>query len=48
MLVIAHAVHSVLGLLQLAPIVVALAFAVWKTRAERRRRRSNGPVAGTS
>jgi hypothetical protein len=36
MLVIAHAGHWALGLLDATPVLVIAAFALWRTRAERR------------
>ncbi|MEA2187755.1 MAG: hypothetical protein QOD83_2537 [Solirubrobacteraceae bacterium] len=38
MVVIAHAAHWTLALLQATPLFVVAAFALWKSREERRRR----------
>jgi hypothetical protein len=35
MVVIAHAGHWTLGLLEATPLLVVVAFALWKSRAER-------------
>jgi hypothetical protein len=37
MIVIAHAGHWGLGLLEATPLLVVAAFAIWRTRDERRR-----------
>jgi hypothetical protein len=42
MIVIAHAGHWALGLLEAAPLLIVAAFATWRTHAERRRRRAAG------
>jgi len=42
MIVIAHAGHWALGLLQFSPVLVVAAFATWKSRAERGRHRAAG------
>ena len=42
MIVIAHAGHWALGLLEAAPLLIVVAFAAWRTHAERRRRRGTG------
>jgi hypothetical protein len=38
MIVIAHAGHWALGLFEATPLLVVVAFALWKTRAERNAR----------
>jgi hypothetical protein len=40
MIVIAHAGHYALGLLEATPLLVVAGFALWKTRSERPQRRS--------
>jgi hypothetical protein len=49
MIVIAHAGHWALGLLEFTPLLAVAAFATWKSRAERALRRAAGdppsPVA---
>jgi hypothetical protein len=40
MMVIAHAGHWALGLLEATPLLIVAVFATWKSRAERRRRRA--------
>jgi hypothetical protein len=42
MIVIAHAGHWALGLLEATPLLIVAAFATWRTHAERRRRRAAG------
>jgi hypothetical protein len=42
MIVIAHAGHWALGLLEAAPLLIVAAFATCRTHAERRRRRAAG------
>ena len=43
MIVIAHAGHWALGLLEFTPLLVVAAFATWKSRAERARRAVGDP-----
>jgi hypothetical protein len=40
MMVIAHAGHWALGLLEATPLLIVAVFATWRSRAERRRRRA--------
>jgi hypothetical protein len=47
MIVIAHAGHWALGLLELTPVLVVAAFATWKSRAERARHRAAGAPPST-
>jgi hypothetical protein len=42
MIVIAHAGHWALGLLEAAPLLVVAAFATWRSQIERRRHRAAG------
>jgi hypothetical protein len=46
MMVIAHAGHWGLGLLEATPVLVVAAFALWRSRDERRRN-ARAPVAET-
>jgi hypothetical protein len=47
MIVIAHAGHWALGLLELTPLLAVAAFATWKSRAERAQHRAAGAVPST-
>jgi hypothetical protein len=42
MIVIAHAGHWALGLLEFTPLLAVAAFATWKSRADRARHRAAG------